>query len=291
MFDSMKNGDVDLPDPLGGFGKFVPPHAGAKVPPKPPEAEVEAVAKVDAEVEAEADAEAVAKVETEADSGTKFESTPSVEGTAEVAPEAETVPPVEITVEAEDLASIIFRARKSPEEVAALMSSKKEYLTTPVGKAPKEKYIRVRAGEEWDYRLHAYLMLPDSFGGGRRDFLLIHPDLEDFVESKRQLRKATKVFGLAFIVDAQGSPAFWVLNLSDTSDWGKSARVIVEELKEDWGMVCSDDGCYVLERPADDLGEPAWPDESPQEWLKKAFKDRIIDSEDHPEIKKLLGKK
>ena len=190
------------------------------------------------------------------------------------------------------MASIILRARKLPEEVAALVTSKKEFVAVPIVKTPpKGKYVRVRDGDEWDFKSHAFLMLPADFGSDRREYLMVHPRLEEFVQSKRQLRSAMKLLGLAFVVDMHGCPAFWALNLGDSGNWGTSARMIAEELKHDWGMVCADKSAYVLERPEDDLGEPMWPEGSVEYWLSKAFTDHLIDSEDHPEIKKLLGKK
>lgn len=192
----------------------------------------------------------------------------------------------------DDLASIIRRARKAPEEVAALVSMKKEHVAVSIMKPPtKGKYWRVRDGEGWSYQENSFLMLPPEFEGDRKDFLLVRPDLEEFVLSKPQLRAVVRTVGLAFMVDAHGGPAYWALNLGDSRNWGASARAIVAELTSAWGTVCSEAGRYVLVRPEDDLGEPIWPVGSPDDWLGRAFKDRIIDSKDHPEIKKLLGKK
>jgi len=225
---------------------------------------------------------------------------------AEPAPVAETTPPKETTSatganstpaaegapEGDALTAMILRARKAPEDVAALIKTRKEILNIPILKTPaKTKYWRAREGEEWSYSHNSYLLLPPDFGGDRREFMLVAPALEEFVRSKKQLEKAVKLFGLAAIVDVHGSPAFWALNLADTGAWGTSARAIVEEMKTDWAMVCAETDRYVCVRPEDDLGEPTWPPGEPMDWLKKAFDGRIIDSEDHPEIKKLLGKK
>lgn len=191
----------------------------------------------------------------------------------------------------EDLLSLIQLARKRPEEVATLLKTKKEFVTVPIAKTPpKGLYYRVREGDDWHYTVQTYMMLPPDFGVGRKDYLLVNPILNDFVAAKGQIRSAVKPLGLAFVVNVNGEPSFWALNLGDSGPWGASARVIAEKLKTQWGMVCTGPSSYVLELPEGDLGEPSWPEGSPNDWLMKAFRGRIIDSEDHPEFNRLLGK-
>lgn len=190
------------------------------------------------------------------------------------------------------LAEMIGKARKSPQDVAALVTTTKVHVAMPILKPlTKGKYWRVRTGSEWSYQENSFLMLPPDFDSDRKEFMLVSPVLEEFVKSKPQVRNLARIFGLAFVLDAHGGPAYWALNLSDTGAWGTSARAIVGELQQDWGMLCPEQGRYSCERPEDDLGDPVWPAGDPNTWLEKAFTGRVIESEDHPEIKKLLGKK
>ena len=222
-------------------------------------------------------------------------------GTVGIKASDETIPTQEITEDlrhkptlgdTHDFAALIRKARKEPNEVAALVATRKKHLAIPIMKPPaKGKFWRVREGDGWTYQENIFLLLPADFDMDRREFQLIRPDLEDFVMSKPQLRAATKTFGLAFMVDTFGAPACWALNLADTGNWGTSARNIAEELKHGWGAVISESGRYVCVRPEDELGDPVWPEGGPDEWLAKAFSGRVIDSENHPEFNKLLGRK
>jgi hypothetical protein len=204
---------------------------------------------------------------------------------------AKPVAPATAPVGNDGLLALITGARKDPKEVAALVTAKKEIVTISIEKKPaKGRYVRVRDGDGWDFSDQVFTMMQPEFQGTRKDYLLVHPSLEEFVNSKRQLRDAVRHFGLAFVVDIYGQPSYWAINLDDSSEWGASAREIAGKLKTEWGAVYPDHGRNVLEQPEGDLGEPSWPEGSPNEWLMKAFKDRIITSEDHPEFNKLLGK-
>jgi hypothetical protein len=93
------------------------------------------------------------------------------------------------------------------------------------------------------------------------------------------------------LIDPRGNLAYWAVNMEDTSSWGTSSREIARKMTDTWCMVVSNtaSGRYERETPEGDLGKPRWPELEPIECLEKAFKDRIVDSEDHPIIKKLLG--
>jgi hypothetical protein len=191
----------------------------------------------------------------------------------------------------EELGDAILRARKSPADVAVLVTAKKHHVSIPIAKpSGTGKYLRAREGDEWSPAANAFLMF-DPRRSEQKEYLMVHPDLEEFVRSKKQLAAAMRTIGLAFMVDASGSPSYWPLNLQDTGDWGTSARLAVEDMQTNWGMVVNDGDHWAVEHPEDDLGDPTWPPGSADEWLLKAFRERIVDTVDHPVIKKLLGKK
>jgi hypothetical protein len=48
-------------------------------------------------------------------------------------------------------------------------------------------------------------------------------------------------------------------------------------------------GCYRIYRAEGDIPEPIWPKESFQELLQLAFSGRIIESADHPVVRRLRG--
>lgn len=190
-----------------------------------------------------------------------------------------------------DLITMIRKARKAPEEVAALTAVRREEVVIPIMKPLKNGvYWRVRPEEEWHFSRHSLLLLQSDRDTARSDFMLISSNIAEFVHSKVQIRSAVRTFGLALAVNTFGSPAFWALNLNDPGAWGTSAREIAERLTGSWGMVIPDEGRYSMAVPEGDLGAPKWPDGSPDELLKIAFEGRFIASEDHPVFQKLLGK-
>jgi hypothetical protein len=67
----------------------------------------------------------------------------------------------------------------------------------------------------------------------------------------------------------------------------------MRRLMTEWGMMKSDQGAkgYLLEKPADNLGEPAWPVGSYEDWFVKGLSDKVIDSADHPVLRELQGRK
>jgi hypothetical protein len=68
--------------------------------------------------------------------------------------------------------------------------------------------------------------------------------------------------------------------------------VAVEEAMTQWVRVASNMGAggYDVLVANSDLGEPKWPDKSFQELLRIAYRNEgIVESEDHPVVKKLYG--
>lgn len=193
-------------------------------------------------------------------------------------------------MEPSDIRSLIHNARKSPDEMASHFAARKVHVSVPVFKSPpNDSYLLVRKDGDWHYSKNAYLLLPPLPRLGNREFQFLSPVFEDFVKSNKKLAKAFKMYGLAFLVNSDGSPGIWALNLGDKGTWGPSARQGAEFMSKSWGMVLSENDHYVVETPDGDLGEPKWPDGTPDDWLVKAFSDKVIDNENHPLIKKLLG--
>lgn len=95
---------------------------------------------------------------------------------------------------------------------------------------------------------------------------------------------------LCLVVTWHGEPRVWPLKQT-TNSWHESAREIAEMAKTGWTKLISDQAasCYVAGTAANQVKKPAWPAESFEEILEKAFAGRIIDSLDHDVIKELRG--
>jgi hypothetical protein len=91
------------------------------------------------------------------------------------------------------------------------------------------------------------------------------------------------------------SPFLWPLKISTDgkeNSWNDSARLAAEAAKDAWVRVKSDQvsGTYLAIRAESIQDEPYWPDMDMNEFVRLAFKDRFIDSADHPVVSKLRGR-
>jgi hypothetical protein len=75
------------------------------------------------------------------------------------------------------------------------------------------------------------------------------------------------------------------------SDWHETAREAAERAKKAWVRLSADMslGAYRIYQAEGALSDPTWPEKSLNELLEIAFKDRIIDREDHPVVRRLRG--
>ncbi len=93
----------------------------------------------------------------------------------------------------------------------------------------------------------------------------------------------------------QGDIQLWGLRLPDQlgrlNGWSKSGFEAVKIAQSEWIRVKAnmEMGLYDIYTATADLPDPEWPDMSFEEILAIAFKDRTIDSLDHPIVKKLRG--
>ena len=73
--------------------------------------------------------------------------------------------------------------------------------------------------------------------------------------------------------------------------WQTSAREAADLAGDHWIRLRADMslGAYRVDKASGDLGEPKWSSNSLQELLRIAFRDRIIDSVDHPVVRRRLG--
>jgi len=84
----------------------------------------------------------------------------------------------------------------------------------------------------------------------------------------------------------------WPINHQSNNRYSTSAMAICSHAMKEWTRMVSNQtlGCYEIIKPATYFPEPIWPDKTYDEILELAFKDRMITSLDHPEIKKLQGR-
>ena len=188
----------------------------------------------------------------------------------------------------------ILAARKSPKEVGRLLQTQTEQLSVPVhNRPPDSEYWRVRKEPGWMPEETEVLLLRRKKGKEGPEFLLVLPHMEPLFNSDPRLRNLVRHYFLAFIVNAHGGVGWWAVPSRSEHNWHSSARTTMRRLVSEWGMVKSEmrSETYKIELPDDDLGEPQWPAGSYDDWYVKGFADKVLDSEDHPVLKDLRGRK
>jgi hypothetical protein len=160
---------------------------------------------------------------------------------------------------------------------------KKLLTIVPVRKPHRQELVRVHPDEA--YRVKAAVI---ELRDDREVYLVIGP-----VAS--QLPGETTPVILYTTVTRQGVVLIWPVRLpgddGKINNWHLSAREAAERAMSDWLFVRADMalGAYTMHIATATIPEPVWPTESLKGLLKIAFRDRLIDTVDHPVLKRLRG--
>jgi hypothetical protein len=174
--------------------------------------------------------------------------------------------------------------RLSPEAIASV-GTREVMTTVPVRKPGRNEFVRVHDDpamslttmvlEDKDDR-QTFFVAPGMWGamaGEMRPVMLV----------RAITRQGVSIIWPRFLPPEGGS--------GSTAAWYESAGEAVELAKKKWVRVKADMalGAYRIFEAQGDLPEPVWPDKTMGELLDIAFRDRVIDSEDHPVVKRLRG--
>jgi hypothetical protein len=161
-----------------------------------------------------------------------------------------------------------------------------EVLThVPLERPKRQEFFRAHPDPDWSLTT-SILFDDENFG---RDAYLVMPQMRGAL-----LGDARPVL-LVPVITRQGVLKFWPLKLplddGRPNAWFESAREAVELSKERWVCIKPDLGlgAYRILRAIGDIPDPVWPDKPVNELLEIAFRGRIIDSDDHPLVRRLRG--
>jgi hypothetical protein len=150
---------------------------------------------------------------------------------------------------------------------------------------------------------------------GSQDFVRVHPLAEfreDFpvIELKEEREEYIVTAGLVSAlanelvtktlytaVNRQGVVSLWPVRLPFSDgrdlDWWRTAREAAELARRQWIRIKSNTnlGAYEIYLPESVIPEPEWPQLGYWDLIKIAFRDRLIDREDHPVIQRLRGRR
>jgi hypothetical protein len=161
---------------------------------------------------------------------------------------------------------------------------KKLLTTVPVRKPNRQDFVRVHPDPMYRLTLAAIIEIKED-----REIYLVAPSLVQALPNE---------FVPAIIFTAisrQGVPFLWPVKLpgpdGKENEWHRSAREAAEMAKDAWVRITANMslGAYELFEARGDLPDPEWPENSFQEILRIAFKERFVDSLDHPLIRRLQG--
>ena len=175
------------------------------------------------------------------------------------------------------------RISVSTHRISTKPVAKKLLLLLPIRSPNSQDFIRVHPS----LRLTPTALIKLKEGG---EYFLVHQSILEEVG-------ATEYFfaTLFLYVNKQKVPAFWPVRLPDPdgklNQWHASAAEAVQQAMKAWVRVVANKslGGYDVLQAMSQYAEPEWPDLPLPELLRLAFKDRLINSLDHPVLLKLRG--
>jgi hypothetical protein len=163
--------------------------------------------------------------------------------------------------------------------------AKKLLTTIPVKKPNKQSFVRVHKSQEFRL-LTAVIEIKED-----NEVYLVVPALHSVLAGEIILVM------LFTAIDRQGNVFLWYVKMPKedgrANDWHASALVAAEEATKAWVRVQANMslGAYDVFRAEAKLPDPEWPkDMNFGAMLKVAFRDRFIETMDHPVVAKLQGR-
>jgi hypothetical protein len=175
---------------------------------------------------------------------------------------------------------------KLSQDFASSIGVKKELITVPVRKPSKEWFVQVNPDP--DMRLQtAVIELKEDRG----ETYIVAPSLWSALSTEATF--SPRLFVTA--ISRQGVLFLWPIRLPGADgkidEWSKSALEAANLARGRWVRVAANMslGAYEVFAAPAELNSPEWPDKSLRDLLSIAFKDRYIDTLDHPVLKTLRG--
>ena len=172
-------------------------------------------------------------------------------------------------------------ALRVSQDFAAMAGVKKQLNNVPVRKPNKQDFVRVHPDESYRVTLHVIVLQDD------REVYVVRPDLY------AALNNEVVTVTLFTAINRQGVVFLWPVRLpsSDgkTNAWWTSARMAAEQAMAKWVRVSANQSlkAYEVLTAESCTHEPEWPEQSLQELIRIAFRDQLVDSIDHPVVKRL----
>lgn len=150
-----------------------------------------------------------------------------------------------------------------------------------------------KPGNQTFFRVH-----PDADRRFQAAMLQLKDDGECFLVSRPivpDVAQEIRAKQLYYALTRDGIPFLWPVNLPGEDgrldSWSQSAHAAAQIAESSWVRLVANRGfgAYDVMQATGNLDEPNWPDLDFEAVLQLAFKDRVINSADHPVIRRLRG--
>jgi hypothetical protein len=178
-------------------------------------------------------------------------------------------------------------ALRLSQDFGASLGVRKALLSVPVGKPDKSWFVRVHPSEEYHLQTATIKLKTDR---GNETYL-IAPALWQELATEPTFKPEL----LATAISRQGVLFLWEANLprpdGRVDEWTRTALEAMELATKRWVRFAANMslGAYEVHYATGQLPEPEWPDVPFRELLRVAFRDRFINSLDHPVLRRLRG--
>lgn len=174
---------------------------------------------------------------------------------------------------------------KLTQDFAATLGVKKALITMPVRKPSKEWFVQAHPLDS--YRMPtAVVELKED-----RETYLVAPDLWHELTGEATFSPRL----LVTAINRQKVLFLWPIRLpgedGKLDDWSRSALEAVGMATKNWVRISANMslGAYEVFTATGDLPQPEWPEQTFQDLLRIAFKNKMIDTIDHPVLRRLRG--
>jgi hypothetical protein len=155
----------------------------------------------------------------------------------------------------------------------------------PVQKPDKAWFVRTHP-DSVNYSLDALVLELKQEG----EIYLIAPKLRDSLLEER----CVSVMRLRLAVNRQGDIFVWPIRLpgvdGTSNSWNESALEVADRASESWVRLSANRRVGAYDIAVASISEdPRWPDKPFNDVLRIAFKGKVIDSLDHPVLRRLRG--
>jgi hypothetical protein len=161
---------------------------------------------------------------------------------------------------------------------------KKILTTVPVRKPNRQDFVRVHPDPAFRLTPAAIIELKED-----REVYLVPPGMA------QQLPGEFSITTLFLTINRQNVIHLWPVKLPGPdgkhNEWHRSAAEAAEQAMGQWVKISANMslGAYEIFEAFGDLPDPVWPEISFEEILKIAFRQRFVDSADHPLVQRLRG--